>query len=179
MTIIFGGSFNPVTLAHEEIISLLLNIKGINKLILVPNGNSYPNKKLISFDHRKNMLELVVPKSNDIIISDYESNKDFKGTIDTLKYYSKLYDNVSLAIGADQLENLKNWISYQEIIDNYHLIIIKRSGYKINNIDILKSYQILEYQSDISSSSFKNNIANNGILNDKVFEYIRREHLYE
>ena len=46
MKVVFGGSFNPPTIAHEKIIELLY--KRYDEVIIVPNGRKYIKKELFS-----------------------------------------------------------------------------------------------------------------------------------
>ena len=39
MEVVYGGCFNPPTIAHQEIISYLAN--HYDKVILIPTGNDY------------------------------------------------------------------------------------------------------------------------------------------
>ena len=59
MNIVFGGSFNPVTIAHEKIVNLILSKFPDAKVIILPVGNSYNKPKLVSFNDRMTMLNLV------------------------------------------------------------------------------------------------------------------------
>ena len=52
MNIVFGGSFNPPTIAHKEIIKTLCSLN-YEKVIIVPNGNKYNLKEMVSYNHRE------------------------------------------------------------------------------------------------------------------------------
>ena len=45
---IYGGSFNPPTVAHENIARDILELPEIEKIIYLPVGDSYKKKSLIS-----------------------------------------------------------------------------------------------------------------------------------
>ena len=70
--IVYGGSFNPLTIAHEEIINYIYKIITDN-LIILPNGDKYALKNLVSFDKRVEMIKTVFPN---ILIDDYENKQD-------------------------------------------------------------------------------------------------------
>ena len=55
--IIYGGAFNPPTIGHLKIIEYLVNKFPNNKIIILPTNNFYKSKDIVSFDHRKKMLE--------------------------------------------------------------------------------------------------------------------------
>lgn len=47
MEVVYGGCFNPPTIAHQEIISYLAN--HYDKVILIPTGNDYNKVGLIDY----------------------------------------------------------------------------------------------------------------------------------
>ena len=80
MIIVYGGTFNPPTTAHENIANILIEIYKPNKFILLPVGDKYTWKdNFASFDHRKKMLELVF-KEPMFGISTIENSTKYKGT---------------------------------------------------------------------------------------------------
>ncbi len=97
MNIVYGGSFNPPTKAHLNIIKKLLDEFEEAKVILLPVGNDYKKKELIDFKFRSDMLHLMIhPISMKVIISDLEQRRGFKGTIGALNELSKTYDDLYL-----------------------------------------------------------------------------------
>ena len=71
--IIYGGAFNPPTIGHLKIIEYLVNKFPNNKIIILPTNNFYKSKDIVSFDHRKKMLEIMCKGFIDKIeISNYE-----------------------------------------------------------------------------------------------------------
>ena len=84
MNIVFGGSFNPPTIAHKEIIKTLCSLN-YEKVIIVPNGNKYNLKEMVSYNHREKMLEIMTKDLKNIEISNIEEHNHFKGTVETLR----------------------------------------------------------------------------------------------
>ncbi len=181
MNIVYGGSFNPPTIAHEAIVKKLEEFRPEN-IIIVPTGNCYNKKDLIPFSIRKEMLELVFSH----IISDVENTSEYKGTINTLDTLSKKYSDLYFVMGADNLIEIKSWINYQELINKYHFIIITR-----NSLDVIKyindnlyeyreKFKFISLDFDVSSSKIRNNILKyRDMLNTKVYDYILKNNLYK
>lgn len=182
MNIVYGGSFNPPTIAHEAIVNKLKEEFNPKNIIIIPTGNAYNKKDLIPFEKRKEMLELVFP----YVVSDVENTKTYKGTINTLDTLSKEYDDIYFVMGADNLLQIKSWINYRTLLEKYHFIIITR-----DSLDILKfiDENIKEYKDkfkfitlsfDVSSSKIRNDIEKNkNMLNKKVYDYIIKNNLYK
>ena len=183
LNIVYGGSFNPPTIAHEGIISELKRTFKPENIIIIPAGNSYNRKELLDFKDRYNMLKLI---SNDIISDIENKNLKYKGTLYTLDLLSKDYKDIYFVMGADNLIDIKSWIRYEELLKKYNFIIITRDDINIvdfidNNLREYKShFKLISLKYMVSSTKIRNNIdENKDMLNPKVYEYIKKNHLYE
>ena len=144
MHILYGGSFNPPTLAHEAIIKKINDLFKPTKIIIMPVGRSYTRKDHQANIDRIKMLELIAKKYKNVEISDYEINNPFNGTIKTLEYLENLYQaKFSFVMGADNLLEIKTWIDYEELLKNYHIICFNRNNLLDKNSvkNIADSYQ--------------------------------------
>ena len=83
MKVVFGGSFNPPTIAHEKIIEILS--QRYDEVIIVPNGKKYTRKEFFSNQNRIEMLELIAKRYHNVVVSTLELEREFKGTYETLK----------------------------------------------------------------------------------------------
>ena len=70
MEVVYGGCFNPPTIAHQEIISYLAN--HYDKVILIPTGNDYNKVGLIDYKNRVEMLNIIIKPYNNVVISTIE-----------------------------------------------------------------------------------------------------------
>ena len=55
----FGGSFNPPTIAHFEIVKLAKKEFNLDKVVIIPMGDKYDKKDLLPFKYRYRMLEIM------------------------------------------------------------------------------------------------------------------------
>lgn len=182
MNIVYGGSFNPPTLAHEKIVDLLIKTFNPKNIIIVPTADNYTWKNITNFSDRFNMAKIAFPKA---LISDIENqNVMYKGTYYTLDKLSIAYKDIYFCMGADNLINIKKWINYTELLNKYHFIVFKR-----DNIDIdlfinneLNEYKekfiIVDFNEVISSTMFRINKDTNLVSKD-VLEYIKKNKLYQ
>lgn len=178
----YGGAFNPPTIAHENIIKAILKLIKNDKLVLVPVGNHYKKNGLVDINHRIHMLSLL---NLSIIIEDIERDM-FKGSIHTLKALEVKYESpFGFIIGSDQLKDITSWIEYQVLFAHHKVIIVRRPHFDIHPyiamLDKLKcQYQILELHYDISSTEFRNKEKKpQDVVNKDVLEYIKLNHLYK
>lgn len=183
MNIVFGGSFNPPTIAHFEIIKTLSSLD-YEKVIIVPNGNKYNLKEMVSFEHREKMLQIMTKDLNNIEISNIEEHNNFKGTVETLRNLN----HPVFAMGDDSLINIKSWINYRDLLSENTFLVFTRN-YEINDLmnfvredEILKPYlnkfEFIKIDfPDVSSSKFRKT-KDQSLVTKEVYQYILENNLY-
>lgn len=184
MVLVYGGSFNPPTIAHEAIIHKLYEEFKPRKILIVPTGNYFSWKTdLIDFEHRFKMLELMTQNLDYVEISRLEDTKEFLGSYHTLNELNKQYDDLYFVVGADHIKTLDHWKDYKLLIQNYKFILITRNNYSFDDKLISKlglKYKKMMFQSDISSSEIRQNLNQNlDKLKSNVKTYILENKLYE
>lgn len=128
---ILGGSFDPPHNGHVAIANRLLKLLNFDQVWLMPCYQHPFNKNLsapnIRFEMTK-FLENALVKVSDLEIK----KKTISYSIDALKFLAKTrpQDNFSWIIGTDQVGSFTKWKKWQEIIDNFQLIIVPRTEYE-------------------------------------------------
>ena len=175
---VYVGSFNPVHNGHKKIINHLLSKKYLDKIIVIATGNYWDKDNLIDIRDRINMLKFL--ENDDIIVNTTLNN--YKYTYQILEELEKIYNDLYLIIGADNLEKFHLWKNVDKILE-HKVIILNR-----NNIDITKCINDdrcvivndLE-EIDISSTYIRDNINTKEILSMidmNVLNYIKDNNLY-
>ena len=149
---IFGGSFDPPHIGHENIVHKVLDTVDIDKLIVVPTYlNPFKNKfhlnPLDRFDLLHNLFD-----NDKIEVSRFEINQNKAvPSIETINHFKRLYTphNIYLIIGADNLKSLHMWNNFEELSRIVKFIVISRDGYEAKN-DII---QFINIKMDIKISS--------------------------
>jgi nicotinate (nicotinamide) nucleotide adenylyltransferase len=152
-------------------------------------GESYKDC-LIPFEQRLSMVDLMISKYNNLLLSDIGNDDNYQYTYQVLDYFKKRYidDDIYFICGMDNLINLELWVKYQYILNTYKLLVIKRNGENVDNV--LKKYQgyidniiITELlENELSSTYIRNNIMNEDIckyLDERVYSYIRKNNIYK
>lgn len=132
---LFGGSFNPPTMAHKALSEFVLDALGLNELIWIisPHNPDKDPATLAPFDHRKNMVDKYLKNNVNMKSTDIEQRNNSSWTIDTVRSLRQLYPHEALffIIGADNWQNFHLWgRDYEEILDHVSLIILERPGYE-------------------------------------------------
>ncbi|HEY8365367.1 MAG TPA: nicotinate (nicotinamide) nucleotide adenylyltransferase [Haloplasmataceae bacterium] len=189
MIILYGGSFNPPTVAHYEISAHLISKYHPKAFIFIPVGNNYNKDNLIPFYHRYEMLKIVAKKLPNAYVSDFENQEVYKGTITTLDHFQALYKSemIYYVIGADNLVTITTWINYERLLKDYHFIVLKRNNLDVKNFinqnELLNKYLtsfIVEddfKETDVQASDYRI-LHKDEIVLKEVNEYIYKYHLY-
>lgn len=149
---IFGGSFDPPHIGHEQIVKLILNSLEIDLLFIIPAYLSpFKKKCLLSPKTRLNLIEKLFMDEEKVIVSDYEVNaNESVPTIKTVKYLYDKYkpQKVYLIIGDDHLDTLSQWNSFDELKTLVEFVVINRHDRKTD-------YKSLPLNIDVSSSKLR------------------------
>ena len=166
MIVIFGGSFNPPTIAHYQIAKHILTQLNSQHFFFLPVGDYYPKKGLISSVHRVAMLKLMCQELKRASVSTIEVEANHVlTTFETLTQLQMKFPQETLAfvIGADNLEDLPNWVEYDKLIQNFKLIVFRRADI---NVDAIIKTQFKTSVRIFFSLNNSNIINANGIINN-------------
>ena len=194
--VIYGGSFNPPHNVHFLIANQVINqYKQVEKVIFIPINNKYPKDGLIENKHRYNMLKKVIEKNNRFELSDLDMyGEKSLLTINVLEEMQKQYNDkeIWILIGSDNLKKIHRWYRAKELLSQYKILVMERSGDIIENIinenELLKRNKEnikklnQDIKSDLSSTYIRNQIKNNrnikNLVPNEVYEYIEENKLY-
>src|SRR5271165_3283149 len=111
---IYGGSFDPVHLAHLLVAQATVEELGLNRLFFVPAAQSpfKPDSRPAPASARLQLLRLALVGRTNCEIDDQEIRRGgVSYTIDTLRDYAKIFPRAELfyLIGADHVAHLPDW----------------------------------------------------------------------
>ena len=92
---VFGGAFNPPTIAHVELAKQVLkSIENVEKVVFVPVSTKYNKRGLASDEDRYQMLKAICEEEEGLEVSSLEldSNRQLY-TIETLEKMKQLNPN--------------------------------------------------------------------------------------
>lgn len=200
---VFGGSFNPVSKAHTEIINKIRSI--VDEVIIVPVGDFYDKSFLANKEDRYNML-MNIKKSKDwdnVFISriELDSEKQLKTyeTLNKIKLENKNNETeFYFVLGADNLFEFSTWYKAENILDDYYILAVNRDNLKIE--DIINTCSLLKLKEDkiievkvntgiyisstlirdlISSKIDKDLILSKNVIEEVTLNYIINRNLYK
>ena len=195
---IYGGSFNPPTIAHENIARDILSLSDINKLIYLPVGDAYKKKNLIESNYRYEMLKIIsnklVLENFNIEISTLEMDTDRRlYTIESLRILKEKYKkDLAFVMGTDNIKQFNSWSNPKSLLEEFYFIVIEREEDDVSKLikenHLLNKYQdkflILKDTSykSVSSTYIRENIGNielvQSYIDKEVLSYIKKNNLY-
>lgn len=140
MIAVYGGALSPITLAHEKIIR---DLSKDYKVVVMPVGDNYKKKDLLSSKHRLNMINLLDFNDNVFISTIEIDNPNILQTYDTLVLLQKQYpaEQIRFVTGSDNLIDFDSWGNAKDILKEFGLIVINRDNFNPN--EIIKSNKLL------------------------------------
>ena len=139
--IVFGGTFNPLTHAHIEVIDIAKAYFKEEKIVILPssdkfffNWKNYDESNVLPSDLRINILKEFVKRSNNILSLIEIENKTYR-TYDSLNELKKEYDKKEcyFLLGSEKIKEIERWYNSENLIKENYLVFFKR-----NNDDIEK-----------------------------------------
>ncbi|NOX15741.1 MAG: nicotinate (nicotinamide) nucleotide adenylyltransferase [Epsilonproteobacteria bacterium] len=154
---LFGGSFDPPHVGHEEVVSRALETLHVAKIFVVPTYlNPFKDSFGVPAALRLEWLRKLFEKKAKVEVLDYEvRQKRAVVAIETVRYLLKKYDieKIYLIIGADNYKKLPLWNSYDELKLLVEFVIATRDG-----IILPKELKKIKINANISSSELREHI---------------------
>ena len=139
---ILGGTFNPPHFAHIAMAAAAVRDGGMDKVILIPNGDP-PHKRLsVSSADRLMMTKLAAAETSRLLevadcgvpqieVSDIEiSRPGFSFLVNTLEELKRIYsdDRLFFIVGGDALMSISSWYGADRIFRLADILAFKREG---------------------------------------------------
>ena len=108
--VIYGGSFDPITRAHEEVIKNLA--QRFDQVIVMPAFISpfKVGKMSLSGEKRVDLINECVKNLDSVVVSTYELEQTGTSfSYQTVERYYSPDDELYFAIGSDGLNSLDRW----------------------------------------------------------------------
>jgi len=177
---LFFGSFNPIHVGHLIIANHILNKAIIERLwFVVSPQNPLKEKTTLLRDYdRLYLVKIATEDDVRVKVSDLEFHLPQPSyTVDTLTYLTEKYPNekFSIIMGSDSFQNLDRWKNFEALINNYEIIVYRRTGFDIKN-DLNAKIKIVDAPFlDITASEIRALIKEGKSIRYMVPEKVREE----
>ncbi len=185
-TIIFGGAFNPPTIAHQAIIETALNLPGVEEVIVLPSGDRYDKYFSIDKEHRLAMLQILIDeclKGKSVSIDTREIEKDsLTETYETAVSFSNEYPDKKFryVFGVDSIQTMHEWNNGAWMRENLEFAVVSRDGEPpIEDINITPiSLAFDGVSSTVARCRAYRGQSQDGVLSEKIADYVANNRLY-
>ncbi|NMC36112.1 nicotinate (nicotinamide) nucleotide adenylyltransferase [Candidatus Beckwithbacteria bacterium] len=181
---LFGGSFDPPHLGHQEMVKRVLQLNLANQVCYVPCAKHPFAKNLLASKDRLAMLKLI--QTTNTKVEDCELNSTGPSySIITLQCLQKKYPQYQFSwlIGSDQLADFTKWKDYQTLLKNWSVYVYPRYNCPIKpllpNMKVIANVPTIKYKSSQIRSLIKNNKSIIKLVDPQIAQYISKHHLYE
>ena len=153
---IFGGSFDPPHIGHQQIVEKALQSLDIDRLLVVPAYlNPFKTSSLADAEQRLMWCHTLFDDIPDVIVDDYEIEQGKStATSQSVKHFNKVFDVKYLIIGSDNLSTLTKWHEFEWLNNHIVWVIITREGHDIRT-DMLREWKVLELNTPVTSTDIR------------------------
>ena len=153
---IFGGSFDPPHLGHQQIVESATKNLEIDTLLVVPAFlNPFKISSFASATQRLKWCHMLFDNLDSVLVEDYEILEGKSTTTSqSVKHFNIRYNVKYLVIGSDNLDTLTKWHHFKWLNANIIWVIITRDGHALE-LDSLRDYKILTLDAPMSSTDIR------------------------
>lgn len=186
---IYSGSFNPIHLGHVRLAEFICSENLVDEvwLMVSPLNPLKQGQTLESDAHRLAMAKIATTHCPKIQPSDFEfylPKPNF--TYRTLSQLRTVYPDCdfTLIVGSDNWLIFDKWRNWQEIIDEFGLLVYPRPGYDVDESNMPANVRLLAEApvTDLSSTEIREALTSgkdtSEMLNSAVRDYIISNGLY-
>ena len=181
-TVIYGGAFNPPTVAHQVILQKCVDYAQENgaDVWLLPSGDRTDKKITVSRETRLAYLDAMIADLHnagvkvEVLTTELDRAISVE-TYDTALELAEAYPERSFTwvFGADSTETMLEWKEGQWLLDNVDMLLIERPGSKVN--PAVKNWSPLYVPSmDVSSTELRRRVAAGEAFEDMVSPSVYR-----
>lgn len=183
---IFGGTFDPPHLGHEQVAKSLIENGIVDEVWFVPVfehpwANIY-QKEISAYEDRVAMLEIITAGSPGLKVAHF---KDVSFTYNTLQYFSQKHpaNTFFWVMGSEYLAKFADFLADHPRLMEYPFLIYPRAGYDMEpsygNMLLLEEMPAVEISSTEVRQAVKNNESLHELVSSEVAEYILAKALYQ
>jgi len=156
---IFGGTFDPIHIAHLHAGETALHAADLDRVLFMPAGEPWQkgDRSLTSAADRLEMTRLAIEGVDGFEIDDREIDRDGPTyTIDTLHTFPA-EEELFLILGADAAVGLPTWHRWEAVVQRAGVLVVPRPGTPLNLIlETMPTAKVLDMAAlDISSTAIR------------------------
>jgi nicotinate-nucleotide adenylyltransferase len=182
---IFGGTFDPIHIAHLSAAEVAYHALHLDVVTFLPAGAPWQksDREVAAAEHRLAMTELAVAGVDYFEVDDREVRRPGPTyTIDTLDEMAD--DDITLILGADSAAGLGSWHRSRDVLDRVDVAVVPRPGTRVEEVTVVadRLTWISMPDLDISGVRLRSMVASGlsirFLVPEPVWRYIGEHRLY-
>jgi nicotinate-nucleotide adenylyltransferase len=184
---IFGGTFDPIHIAHLHAGEMARHRVGLDRVLFMPAGDPWQKagRDLTPSPHRLEMVRLAVSDVDGLEPDDRETKREGPSyTIDTLATFPD-DEELFLLLGADAAAGFRTWHRWHDIVARAGILIVPRPGSDLGIArEAVSGGRVVDMTAlDISATDIRRRVAAGEpyrfLVPPLVYEYIEANGPYE
>ncbi len=138
---VFGGTFDPIHLAHLAVAEAARDALGLERVLFIPAGEPphKPGRPITARDHRLAMVELAIAGNPAFATSRIELDRAGPSyTVDTLEALAATNADLTLILSAEAFVELPTWHQPQRVLGLARFVVAPRDGFPDAGPDFLE-----------------------------------------
>lgn len=186
---LFFGSFNPIHQGHLIVANVIVENSDLDRVwfVVSPQNPFKSSKSLLSEYERLDLVREAVYDNDNLDVTDIEFKMPKPSyTIDTLAYLTDKYPSYefSIIMGEDNLKGFNKWKNYEQILQDYNVIVYPRPGAQKSDFHSHPSVRMVDSPHVEISATFirkclKEKKSVRYMVPDRVLELIESRKLYQ
>ena len=188
---VFGGSFDPPTVVHQQIVRTLLDDPSFDEVWVMPSGERKDKPHTTNLARRMAMLATMCSEQfageSRLRVSEFEARlPQPTETCNTVRALERAHADTRFwfVFGADSVGTMHTWREGERLLAELPMIVVPRHGYEIPPaarwVQELPDLDIFEQ--DISSTQVRQRVAEgksfDSLVGDGVARFIQHRRLY-
>ena len=161
---LFGGTFDPIHLAHLRIAEEAKKKFALDRILFVPAGNP-PHKEaagLTPYEDRYGMVEIACGPYPGFVASRLEAGRRPSYTVDTVKRLRKDIAPASrlfFLVGSDAFDELETWKGWRDLVQLTEFIVVSRPESEYHVPEAARVHRLDGLALPVSSSTIRTRLA--------------------
>lgn len=133
---VFGGTFDPVHIAHLRCAEEAREALALDEVVFVPAGAPPHRRRPVApARSRLEMVRLAVRGNPHFRVSDVEAVRPGPSyTVETLRTLSRSGREMVLLVGADQYREIATWHEWEELFRLADVAVLTRAGVRLGRL---------------------------------------------
>lgn len=179
--LIYGGSFNPPTIAHVIMAKYLMNELEPKELLVVPTYDP-PHKKegRINVYEKFDMVKETFEEIPGVHVTDVEYKlRGVSYTYKTIETLREKYDELYLVMGMDSFLSFPKWVKPERILELANIIVLKRGGYTFKSNELYEKNKEKFFFLDNPVLEMSSTFVREQILEEKDVRFFVTDRTYD